>query len=567
MCAMIALCWLRLAGDPPWYNLVGEFTDEAFYTANVQCVFKAGRWQAGYLDQSWSSPILQGILLVWGGIFGVGFAAIKGLNALVASFTLIASAWFARKHYGARAAMLLVAALGFNSVFFIVRKTFCPEAFHLLLITTAYFLLLGGRRRDFFLSGLCLALAVGVKLSGFYALPGAGLFVLWKFWRKRMFFADMVVFGLPMAVAFSAYGVTYIIMRDRWAMSIEQQALQINLLRETIATRLFAVFTAAVLTSDLGAMLPAIAAGVWIVRAAIVEKSFFNFKDPQPESERVILLLFWILTPVLIGLVNPEYMNRRLLPLLVPLCLLAVLPVPKYPKKGVRMRPRGSGAFSASDLWLLMALMHAFYAAYMMFWCLNVNYVFAYHLRFDDFNTPTATDSERLCLLAASAAVGLLVLFAETTPNMLLLRRMRQTGIVLYLGWWLLVSGWCIINPTYTIAEASASLGKYTRRGDMMGFIQSEANQGFVLCMNNDAVPYFVAGNHPEQATARPEGLRLRLLSRTIERRTAWEWQMVPRISEFYSLKLETAPIFLDLVPMPFGRFSHRIEVVVLKDE
>jgi len=180
----VGLCWLWLSSDPPWSTVVGEFTDEAFYTVNVQSYLKMGKWRLNWLDQTWSTPLYQLLLLGASYVAGIRYATVKALSALFASATLLSMYAFCRRRFGARHAILSLLFLSFNATFFSVRRTFGCEAVLTAFVAAGYFLLTFENKRAWLAAGALLALAQGVKLSACDAAPGAAFFLLWSLARR-----------------------------------------------------------------------------------------------------------------------------------------------------------------------------------------------------------------------------------------------------------------------------------------------------------------------------------------------------------------------------------------------
>ncbi|GEM_PF-2606859 len=545
--------WLHLRADPPWNNVLGEFTDEANYTGNVQSCVKLGKWSVNWLDNVWACPLYQGALLFVARLVGkADYLSLRIVASGLATVLLAAFALIARRCFGSRGAIWAVALMAANSVFLALYRNFGAETGVVLCLLSGYWFLSGRGIANYALAGLLFCLAIGMKLSGVYGIAGAGIFVLWGLMRRRIGVREAIAIAAPLALGAGVAMLAWSVKRGDWEINFQLQRLISKRTALSLGERFIRVIVNCHLLRDPGFWIPFALTCLWLPDW-LVRRLPAIWKGQC--DERSELLTFAMLLEsagvVVMCLLNPENVIRRMVFLLVPMCLL----FPRcFEREGDESSPGRLG-------WSVVACM-AVYSGLLAIWSFRCYADYFMLSRAWVSKTEFKGGIAISPFWAILPALCLLLSFGRGRKNVR--RGVTGAAIVLFASWSCLTTGRYIMRPTFTVVEAGRSLREFVRRGDCMWFNLEEGNQGFVLSLENDAVPMFILPNSSLEFQRTDRSVTPRLLSRTVGRYTTWQW------GQWKERKPPPAPIetelrLIRLVPNPMGVPSHEVAVEVLR--
>jgi len=254
-------------------------------------------------------------------------------------------------------------------------------------------------------------------------------------------------------------------------------------------------------------------------------------------------------------LLSPENVNRRMVLLLPPLVVLA--PLAFLGRK--RDARRGPMAWP----FLLLAALLAYYVGLLAVWSAQCYYAYFWLCR--NAVDRTVAGVETPFPMWAALLLAVVVYLAVVLRRRQLRLIVGALALLAYAGWSCFTVGWCTLKPSYTVVEASVPLRRFVRRGDCMRFWLREGNQGFALCLENDATPMFMLGRTSLKAQRTDTSLAFRAYSITLRRRTTWRWAQSPLEAPVPEFDIEEELPVLRLIPNPLGVHSHDVRVLILK--
>ena len=552
--AAILLCWVNLRSDPPWDNFVGEFTDEAQYSANVQYLLKTGRWQIDWLNNLWNTPLYQLTCLISAKLLGGGVAFPRLVAAAAATSCLLAVAWFCLRVWGAAHAAWAVALLALNPLFFALHRSFGPEVQAAAFLCAGYAFALRRTSKAMLLAGLLLALAVLSKLSAAYALPGVFLFLLIDEGTKGRRAALLRALATPLFLIGAAFVFYCITRSDAFRAHRDLQlSISAKALRLPPIQRYWWVYLGTRLLRAPGAWLPIAAIVPWLVRRLDVkpgsappdeDKQQANSAGDMDGRAAERLLLCWIVGILVMVLISPENADRRLVYAVFPLCMV-VPGALKSPSDGQRPGWTRAGWLLFGSLAAYVSILAALSATcYARYWehCSQ------------HFGRDIHVSMTLVFILTGAVALAAMLASRRFSSGF------RKGWLAVYLALGALSIGSVALRPSYTVLSASRKLSEYVRAGDAFLFWQVHGDHGFVLTLDTEAVPVMIPRWGDSDRSAIPGLYERRAMSATVYRRTPWDWRPLAGVP---GAQAPIEEFRLELVPNPLGVCSHSIDVCI----
>ena len=222
-----------------------------------------------------------------------------------------------------------------------------------------------------------------------------------------------------------------------------------------------------------------------------------------------------------------------------------------------------AGVFSQSSLAAAIPTVEGHYVGLLAVWSAQCYYAYFWLCR--NAVDRTVAGVETPFPMWAALLLAVVVYLAVVLRRRQLRLIVGALALLAYAGWSCFTVGWCTLKPSYTVVEASVPLRRFVRRGDCMRFWLREGNQGFALCLENDATPMFMLGRTSLKAQRTDTSLAFRAYSITLRRRTTWRWAQSPLEAPVPEFDIEEELPVLRLIPNPLGVHSHDVRVLILK--
>ncbi|HOX36625.1 MAG TPA: glycosyltransferase family 39 protein [Candidatus Brocadiia bacterium] len=571
----VLFCWAWLRSDPPWDNLIGEFTDEMQYCANAQYLIKLGQWRVNWLDNSWNSPLFQVAAIASMKTFGPTWLSVRALSACFASGVVIVLAEFVRRRMGAKAAIIAVGLLSSNAIFFSVRKSFAPEIMATFFLSLGYFTLTERGGRSSLVAGIALAAAAATKLSAGYAAPGAFIFVLFCLksgdWKVR----DAVLFTIPWVALGIAAGVGLALEHEAWVAHWKVQSTYFFRSGTPILSRLRELFISCnPLISPTFWVLHAGGAVCLLKFAARRKGGAVTDNEAQLSHSRAeLLMLLWTAGIYAASFISFENIERRIIYALVPLTVLNASLI-SGGIKGLMEGFRGVRSFSKKRKAFLIfggVLICAYVGL------LVGNSALRYFIYFGRCAGDDAASVHALAFpvsVMAALFFFFLILDAAFMQEMITsrFRRFISAGSLagsalclcacLYVADAALTVGWRSVHPTYTVAGAVSEVSRLMKPGDCLISSESLDRGAFLLSLDGPAIPILMVEDAPDI----PAGCRPRGAVTTYARRTFWMWHDQTPLLEVASKTRRVKVLEFPLIPNPLGVYTFVVKAMIIED-
>ncbi len=560
VCAAVAFCWVNHLSDPPWFQVLSEFTDEAQYSLNCQHYLKTGTWELTWQNNIWNSPLYQGVCLLGMSIFGTTLFAIRTVSAIFASGTILVIAFFWRRNFGWKISAAAVTLLSLNSGFYELRRATGPEMSALFFTTLGYCLLAEDGQVARLSAGVSLGAAVLCKITSVYWLGGALAYIAFTVWRRREKAFSAALFLIPVAAAAGCVGVIFLLGRGRWNTQLAVEASFFSAQQAWYQRFLL------LLTGD-SALCPGL-----ILAWTGASSWFASLWAPRnggaaPERRAEDAATFWALGILAVSLIWPTSMPRRIIGSIIPLSLLCVLGFHRMSVSLRCARTWRKAAFAVT-----MVLQAAFWGVAVS----NCAAGFKHYIARSSAETGIragllwACDPKALATLwwiaCALFAVSALALRGKSESKSSIVNRLAVAVWMVAFGAsaWFTV-GWCAMNPSYTVLQSCRRVAGMFRAGDALVAHLHDGRQAFLLSLEGPAAPLMEA--------PRPEPWRgdVRLLKRarcaTVMRRTLWKWSKAegwvhpPKPEDIVNT------LSLDVIPNPWGVCAYTFQIAFLSAE
>lgn len=171
------------------------------------------------LDQHTLWPIISHNVLLAAiyKISGFGLVQSRALSIFVGFFLILATYFFAKKHFDGAVAILAIILLVSDNVFFVTSRTVRPDIFLALFASTAFFLFLHGLEttslKFFAFSGILIGISLYTHPNSFLVLVAILIIFMHKYRLSIIRSKPFWIFSLFCLIAFSPYAI-YLIKED-----------------------------------------------------------------------------------------------------------------------------------------------------------------------------------------------------------------------------------------------------------------------------------------------------------------------------------------------------------------
>ncbi|MCC6555694.1 MAG: glycosyltransferase family 39 protein [Polyangiaceae bacterium] len=327
---VLAAALLRLVdlgADPSPLKRFGDVSDEGYWAHEA----RLGALGVAHADElcaaSAAAPLLSLVLSASFRVFGPSFAALHAHSAIAGTLLVAALAAFAAATWGPRCGLIAAVLAGFADAAVFYSRIGLPEMLQTLVLTATLLLLLRRSAAAAALAGAALGTAVLVKITAVYYGPAA-LAVLW--YAQRGPAPPGAAPGRPALralLAFAAGGAVPVLLWA-WLWFWPRRAAITTMVRAMAENDTDGGFlSASVLKLPLNYFLGFPSVAILVVIAAAV------IADPElHRGDRVLGALgLWVAGFLLALAFSADKSDRRFVPLIVPLVLVAARALDRAP--------------------------------------------------------------------------------------------------------------------------------------------------------------------------------------------------------------------------------------------
>jgi 4-amino-4-deoxy-L-arabinose transferase-like glycosyltransferase len=309
MAAAALLRFVDLGADPSPFKRFGDVSDEGYWAHDAR-LWALGVPHADDLCAAGAAaPLLTLALRAVFAAFGVSFASLHLISAVAGMLVVALAGAFASAAWGRRTGIIAAALMAVADAAVIYSRIGHPEMLQTLFLTAALLLLLWPSRWSAFLAGTSLALAVLAKVTAVYYGPAA-IAVLWYHRRPG---------ALRALIGFAAGGLIPIALWAPlwfWPQRPMYWAMLRAMAEDDGGGRLLS-FSALHVPLNYFLGFPSVA--LLVVLAVVVLTDRRLREGDRPTSA----LFLWAGGFLLACVFSADQTDRRFVPLLVPLVLIA----------------------------------------------------------------------------------------------------------------------------------------------------------------------------------------------------------------------------------------------------
>ncbi|MDD5132484.1 MAG: glycosyltransferase family 39 protein [bacterium] len=174
---------IHLSADAPtalsWGR--GPFTDEGFYAHNARNKVLFGSWSMDDYNYHFVSPVMGALNFIAFKTMGVKYSSIRLIAVFLSCLTMFLVFILVRRKYDEDTAVLSGFFMGFTYFSIMYHRLFISEIPMLFFLMLTLFLLDQGKRRDYFMAGMCFLLSLLAKSLALHFIA----VIAWILWRQR----------------------------------------------------------------------------------------------------------------------------------------------------------------------------------------------------------------------------------------------------------------------------------------------------------------------------------------------------------------------------------------------
>jgi len=205
---------INLDADPSALISRDVITDEGWWAHNARNAILYGQWRIDDHNLGLYSAYLYNALLYFVfETFGISFTTMRMLSALTGWLTVVLLFLVVRREISARAALFASALLGFSNLHIIYSRTGFAESTMVFFLVLAVWLwsLRGTHGLFALMSGIAFALLLLTKITAIYFLPGLVLFIVAASIRRSVRRREALSFISGIGLVGAAYAILFIV--------------------------------------------------------------------------------------------------------------------------------------------------------------------------------------------------------------------------------------------------------------------------------------------------------------------------------------------------------------------
>jgi 4-amino-4-deoxy-L-arabinose transferase-like glycosyltransferase len=214
LAAALLLRVLNLDADPSALISRDFITDEGWWAHNARNALFYGQWRIDEYNLGLYSAYLYNVLLYSTfKLFGISFTTLRMLSALGGWLTVILLFLLVRREISARAALFASALLGFSNLHILYSRTGFTESMMVFFLALTLWLWSLRRTHTFFalVAGVSIGLMVVTKITAIYLAPGLVLAVVAAVIRRSVSRREALLFLCGTGMVGAAYGILFIV--------------------------------------------------------------------------------------------------------------------------------------------------------------------------------------------------------------------------------------------------------------------------------------------------------------------------------------------------------------------
>jgi 4-amino-4-deoxy-L-arabinose transferase-like glycosyltransferase len=211
--AALLLRIVNLDADPSVLISRDVITDEGWWVHNARNAVLYGQWQIDDNNLGLYSASLYNVLMYCSfEVFGVSYASMRMLSALAGWLTVVLVFLLVRREVSARAALFASVLLGFSNLHIIYSRTGFVESTMVFFLAVALsFWTLRHRPVFAMLSGIAFALMLITKITAIYFLPGLILVIAAALIRRSVGRQEALLFGSGLSIVGAVYLFLFVV--------------------------------------------------------------------------------------------------------------------------------------------------------------------------------------------------------------------------------------------------------------------------------------------------------------------------------------------------------------------
>jgi 4-amino-4-deoxy-L-arabinose transferase-like glycosyltransferase len=212
--AALLLRVINLDADPSALISRDFITDEGWWAHNARNALFYSEWRIDEYNLGLYSAYLYNLLLYFTfKLFGISFTTLRMLSALCGWLTVLLLFLLVRREISTRAALFASALLGFCNLHIVYSRTGFTESVMVFFLALTLWLWSLRRAHYFFalIAGVSLGLMVVTKITAIYLVPGLVLAVAAAAIRQSVSRREALLFLSGTGLAGAAYGVLFIV--------------------------------------------------------------------------------------------------------------------------------------------------------------------------------------------------------------------------------------------------------------------------------------------------------------------------------------------------------------------
>ncbi|MDD5163574.1 MAG: glycosyltransferase family 39 protein [Candidatus ainarchaeum sp.] len=204
--SLFALRFISLESDPLLLKRIGDAGDEGYWIHNAKNLALFGQFSLDDWNPFILSPLSTVLFFLSFKAFGVGFFAMRFVQALFSCLILLLMFFFVKKYSNIKTALISVVLAGTSITFLAFNRLGLLETGQLFFLLLLVYLI---GEKKFFLSGLAFAIAVLLKVSAILYLPAFGFLLLFELFKGRAKIKQVFYFAAALIPAAAIYAAIF----------------------------------------------------------------------------------------------------------------------------------------------------------------------------------------------------------------------------------------------------------------------------------------------------------------------------------------------------------------------
>jgi 4-amino-4-deoxy-L-arabinose transferase-like glycosyltransferase len=159
----------------------GPFTDEGFYAHNARNKFLFDNWSMDDYNYHFVSPVMGAVNFIAFKTIGMKYSSMRLCAVFFSFLTMLQVFVLIRKEYDEITALLSGLFMGLTYFYIMYNRLFVSEIPMLFFLMLALFYLNQGKKKDYFIAGMCFLLALLAKSLALHFVA----VIVWMLWGQR----------------------------------------------------------------------------------------------------------------------------------------------------------------------------------------------------------------------------------------------------------------------------------------------------------------------------------------------------------------------------------------------